>query len=112
MSMDFGRPPRGEFSLGLRLGGLDIGRRPRMLEVLSLPMPRGPGVEAMLADGWAWTGVEFARDPVARYPWRYAGHIEGARVLAGRYAARLPTNRKRKREAAKARRRLRMAASA
>jgi len=152
------------FSSGQRLGGL-------------MPRPNAPGVDAMLTDGWVWTGRDFARDqkpemdlldvrvvavegipatrnvfirvgPVgdprigqyrgdadggdaalvpgrrwgtiwgpeearrgevgrwgARDSGRYAGHLSSHRVLAGRYADRLPTNRKRKRERAKANRR-------
>lgn len=152
------------------------------------PCPRAPEVEAMLRDGWVWTGWSFERDqapefgppvvilvetpvtdmraPVfvrtgpaddprlgqfrtdddggscvpaklcwvsrsypspdtaaqlglsstnhamvrhaeAKQPGRYADRLSDRRVLSGRYVERLPTNRKRKRERAKAARRQR-----
>jgi len=168
-----------DFIIGQRCGGFDVRPPMRIVTVIDMPMPRALGVDAMLADGWVWTGWRFARDqeprpepgppihvqvefwirgtPVfvrfgpegddrigyfcssdlngnavevrhlewvvtgatvrvrelnggtgrARSPGRCAGYINDRPVLAGRYAGRLPTNRKRKRERCKARRRAR-----
>mgnify|MGYP000238447094 CR=1 FL=1 len=59
------------------------------------------GADALAKDGWVWRGWTFSRDGV---------RLNRTRLASGRYADRLPTNRQRKRQAAKARRRLRMAA--
>ncbi len=187
MTFEHPDPPR--FMLGQQLGGY-VQARPldRIITVTSIPMPKAPGVQAMLKDGWVWTGWRFARDPnpseewtgvvvvgvedwsstgdsvfvrtgpeghpgIGQYrrddadgdavlvpglrwiefwkagagarhhglepddwlakvgalttvrPGRYAGFLSDRRVVAGRYAERLPTNRGRKRARAKARRR-------
>ena len=105
LTMELPKPEPMQFMLGQMLGGVDVRPSPlRFITVTELPMPRAPGVAAMLADGWVWTGWHFARYRAGRY----AEHICDRRVLAGRYAGRLPTNRKRKRERAKARRRERL----
>lgn len=99
MRMELPRPPDTQFVMHQRFGGL-VQRDPMRIVVTSLPMPRVQGVEAMLADGWRWNGVDsFMRDD--------GGAINERRVLAGRYAQRLPTNRKQKRARCKARRRTR-----
>jgi len=178
MSMDMPKPDPIDFVIGQRCGGFDVRPPMRIVTVIDMPMPRAPGVDAMLADGWVWTGWRFARDQTPRkclgpsivvrvedspglateavfirtnpvgdlgtyrhdddggnavevpgMRWvdtfrdrggerraliareetiatgRYAGHINDRPVLAGRYADRLPTNRRRKRERCKARRR-------
>lgn len=162
-----------------RLGTGILRRDPaaRVIRMLEPEMPTGPAVDAMLADGWHWTGHDFARtevvlvwrrdtvvstdgdvspgtpvfvrvgprdhpglgkhraddaggDAVQVEGWRFAetlrpgravtevqaettrtvsgsARISVARVRSGRYADRLPTNRRRKRERTKARRRAR-----
>lgn len=113
LSMSF-EPPKADrmdWLIGSRFG-FDVRQHDRIVTVVSDPMPDAPGVDAMIADCWIWTGWRFARDQDVSRPWsghrgRYAGHISVARVRSGRYADRLPTNRKRKRERCKARRRAR-----
>lgn len=107
LSFDYTPPEPNPYMVGQRFGGF-VQRDPaRLINVVSEPRPDAPGVEAMLADGWTWNGNDaFIRGEADdRWPWRYSGRIAGARVVTGRYADRLPTNRKRKRERAKERRR-------
>lgn len=56
-------PPRVEFVATQRFG-IGVSPRPRTIMVIDkLPCPRAPGVDAMIRDGWVWTGFRFERDP-------------------------------------------------
>lgn len=79
-----------------------VERSPERVLVIDWPEP-GPGAEAMRADGWAFVIGDWHRSD--------GGMIRYERHRNGRYANRLPTNRNRKRQAAKARRRARRAGS-
>lgn len=88
-----------EFIMSSGFGGV-VTRDP--MQIVSVieppPMPDAPGVEALVSAGWRWNGYTFGRGVAV---------LDTDRVLAGRYAHRLPTNRRAKWTAAKARRRAR-----
>jgi len=112
------QPPDIRFTVGHRYGGhsrfYGVGYGLGIPEMWIPPCPDAPGVAAMLADGWRWLGWgRFAKDngTPSRASEKYSSFIDARRVLAGRYADRLPTNRSRKRAKAKARRRARLGAA-
>jgi hypothetical protein len=100
----------------VRFGGVVSPRPHRIVTIVELPVPQAPGVEAMLADGWRWDGWgRFAKRLPTDWtrhsgnPEKYSSFIHEKRVVSGRYAERLPTNRARKRVLAKQRRKARRA---
>jgi len=87
------------FAMMERVGGMVV--RDPMRMIMSIdppPMPNAPGASDLMAAGWRWDGRTFVLGSAV---------LDTARVLAGRYAHRLPTNRQAKRAASKSRRRAR-----
>jgi hypothetical protein len=93
----FPKPDPLDFIFGARLGGFDVNRSvDRTITVVHPP----PWLRRLLDDGWrARAGL------VPGLVRSCGGVLDEGRAASARYADQLPTNRKRKRERCKARRR-------
>ena len=57
MKFEMPKPDPIDFIIGRQLGGHAVRPDPmRFITATTMPMPRAPGVDAMLADGWVWAG--------------------------------------------------------